>query len=199
MSGSSRSFAAMLCTSTTLISQPFWPSRAWQKWAKTNVMFHQMLLRSHARSCATRQRESPGLVNFADKKTASRYVITLAGDTQRPQGAIRAVEEPSLERDVEILADITDDEAESDEGSLKLAGHVDEPMSSGDDDDDILFPKPATSVSGKKGKGKVEQVAGKKASDKGHGQAATKGMKCRRDGSDDEAESSKTSTKAPRH
>ena len=91
MSGSSRSFAAMLCTSTTLISQPFWPSRAWQKWAKTNVMFHQMLLRSHARSCATRQRESPGLVNFADKKTASRYVITLAGDTQRPQGAIRAV------------------------------------------------------------------------------------------------------------
>jgi hypothetical protein len=137
--------------------------------------------------------------NFADKTSASRYVIKLAGDAQRPQGAIRAVEEPILERDVEILTDITDDEAEPDEGSPKPAGHVEEPMSSDDDDDDILFPKPATLVSDKKGKGKVEQVAGQKKSDNGHGRAATEGMKRRRDDSDDEAESSKSSTKAPRH
>lgn len=137
--------------------------------------------------------------NFADKTSASRYVIKLAGDVQRPQGAIRAVEEPILERDVEILTDITDDEAEPDEGSPKPAGHVEEPMSSDDDDDDILFPKPATLVSDKKGKGKVEQVAGQKKSDNGHGRAATEGMKRRRDDSDDEAESSKSSTKAPRH
>ncbi|UPX10634.1 uncharacterized protein EKO05_0001280 [Ascochyta rabiei] len=49
----------------------------------------------------------PKTANFPGKKSASRYVVTLAGDSKRPGKVICEVDELVIEQDVEKLEDFT--------------------------------------------------------------------------------------------
>lgn len=130
--------------------------------------------------------------NLRGGGTASRYVIALEGDQERPKNAIRKVAEPKpedFERDIEILEDLTDDDADWDKDSMASDDEATR------DDVGEESGRPAAKATGKESQHAQNKGTKTKASDS---RAATAGKKRSRDEDADDREGlSKKARKAP--
>jgi hypothetical protein len=101
------------------------------------------------RGSITKKKKTANIRVGDERRSAFRYVLVVG--RKRPQDVIREEDDPELERDVEIIDDVTDDEDEEDSGHGQTRG-----MKRGRDDDDN-FGEGSSKASAKAAKGAYEE------------------------------------------